>query len=151
MNPEDLIDHPEGGRFLEVHRSSRQVLREDGTRRTALSHIYYALEKGELSRFHRVASDEVWNLYRGGPLHLHCWAGGEAPPEMIILSPASGTFCHTIPAGTWQAAESPAGSVLVGCSVAPGFDFADFALLSPSSAEGRRLLAVAPDLRRLLG
>jgi predicted cupin superfamily sugar epimerase len=142
MTPTDLTDHPEGGRFREVFRSDATVVTPSGAAKSALTHIYFALDDGEVSRFHRVASDEVWNLYRGAGLTLHLWDGTEASPVAITLSAEHDRFCHVIPAGVWQAAEPLAGPVLVGCSVAPGFEFADFELIDPDSDDARRLVAL---------
>jgi predicted cupin superfamily sugar epimerase len=91
MKPEQLIEHPEGGRFREVYRSSRTVVAVSRNR-----------------------------------------------------------FCHVIPAGIWQAAEPLGGEVLVGCSVAPGFEFTGFQLIDPEGEDARRLLGLAPHLARLV-
>ncbi|MCP3980960.1 MAG: cupin domain-containing protein [bacterium] len=151
MRPENLVEHPEGGRFREVFRSDAVVLAGDGRSRSALTHIYFSLDPGEVSRFHRVASDEIWNLYRGDGVRLHLWEGGEAPPTRVTLSADTERFCHVVPAGTWQAAEPLGGTVLVGCSVAPGFDFVDFEMLDPSSAAAARLRTTDPGLARCIG
>jgi uncharacterized protein len=148
MKPIDLIEHPEGGRFCEVFRSARTVSTPEGATRAALTHIYFSLAPGEVSRFHRVASDEVWNLYRGAGVYLYTWDGSDAPPECTTLSAGDNRFCHVVPAGTWQAAEPIAEPVLVGCSVAPGFEFSDFTLIDPDSEEARRLVSLAPDMAR---
>jgi predicted cupin superfamily sugar epimerase len=150
MKPLDLIDHPEGGRFREVFRSAKTVSTPDGNVRSALTHIYFSLKPGEVSRFHRVASDEVWNLYRGEGLNLYTWDGSNSPPQDVTLSAASNCFCHVVPAGTWQAAEPLSAEVLVGCSVAPGFDFADFTLIEPNSEEARLLISMAPEMARYI-
>ena len=151
MKPTGLMEHPEGGRFREVFRSSREVSRQDGATRSALTHIYFSLKPGEVSRFHWVASDEVWNLYQGAGLHLYTWDGADTPPRCITLSAGDNCFCHVVPAGTWQAAEPMSDTVLVGCSVAPGFEFADFALLHPGSEEANRLISLAPEMVRFIG
>ena len=70
MKPTDLIEHPEGGRYREVFRSAHTVSKYDGTARPALTHIYFSLNPGEISRFHKVTSDEIWNLYQGEGIHL---------------------------------------------------------------------------------
>jgi len=150
MKPGQLIEHPEGGRFREVFRSPRRVRAACGTERSAITHIYFALGPGESSRFHRVASDEVWNLYEGAGVLLYLWDDMSGALEERELSRESGRYCHVVPAGTWQAAVPLDGAVLVGCSVAPGFEFADFALLEAESDKGRRLAAIRPDLAGLL-
>ncbi|HSH13552.1 MAG TPA: cupin domain-containing protein [Desulfurivibrionaceae bacterium] len=146
MKPIELIKHPEGGRFREVFRSGRTVTSSDGATRAALTHIYFALKPGEVSRFHRVASDEVWNLYRGAGLRLITWDGSANSPGTVILSATENRFCQVVPAGVWQAAAPLAGEVLVGCTVAPGFEFADFTMFEPDSPEAVRLISLAPEL-----
>lgn len=146
MKPSHLNEHPEGGRFLEVFRSGVVVTREDGTTRSALTHIYFSLNHGEVSRFHRVQSDEVWNLYQGAGLYLHTWDGSDSPPQRHELSAASGAYCHVVPAGVWQAAEPIGASVLVGCSVGPGFEFQDFELIDPHAKIAQRITTLNPSL-----
>jgi predicted cupin superfamily sugar epimerase len=146
----DLEEHPEGGRFREVFRSARVVSTHDGTNRSALTHIYFSLKPGEVSRFHRVSSDEVWNLYQGAGIHLYSWDGTETPPERITLSADHNRFCHVIHAGLWQAAEPISETVLVGCSVAPGFEFSDFALIDPDSEDAERLISVDAGMSRYI-
>ncbi len=139
MQPIHLTEHPEGGRFLEVFRSPVVVTKTDGQTRSALTHIYFSLNQGEVSRFHKVQSDEVWNLYQGAGLYLHTWDGSQTPPHRHELSATSNSFCHVVPAGIWQAAEPIGESVLVGCSVGPGFEFADFELMNPESDLAQRI------------
>jgi uncharacterized protein len=150
MKPIDLIEHPEGGRFREVFRSTYTVSRHDGTTRSALTHIYFSLKPGEVSRFHKVASDEVWNLYQGTGINLFTWDGTTTPPECVTLSAIDNCFCHVVPAGTWQAAEPISEAVLVGCSVAPGFEFSDFKLMDQNSAEAKILVSAAPEMARYI-
>ena len=150
MKPIDFIEHPEGGRFREVFRSGKTVSTADGTIRSALTHIYFSLKPGEVSRFHRVASDEVWNLYQGAGLNLYTWDGTSTPPRCIALSTQSNCFCYVIPAGIWQAAAPVSDTVLVGCSVAPGFEFSDFTLIDPVSADAERLISTAPEMAKFV-
>ncbi len=98
--------------------------------------IYFLLIPGEESAWHRVRSDEVWLWHSGGPLTMLDGGDGDRPsetPATVTLGPdlrAGQVPQHVIPGGHWQAARPAAGSeVLVSCVVAPGFDFADFALL----------------------
>ncbi len=150
MQPLDLIDHPEGGRFREVFRSTNRVSTPTNNDRAALTHIYFELRDGERSLFHQVAADEVWNLYRGRGLNLYSWDGTSLGPSCITLSAEANTFCHVIPAGHWQAAEPISETVLVGCSVAPGFEFDDFQLLQPNSPQALALVGCDPALVRFL-
>jgi predicted cupin superfamily sugar epimerase len=150
MKPVDLAAHPEGGHFREVYRSAETVTARDGRKRSALTHIYFSLGPGEVSRFHRVASDEVWNLYSGEGVRLFTWAGRGAEPHIIILSAEGNRYCHVVPAGVWQAAESLSGEALAGCTVAPGFEFFDFFLMDPGSEEAISLIAGYPEMRRFI-
>jgi len=150
MKPIDLREHPEGGRFREVFRSAKRISTKDGTSRSALTHIYFSLNPGEVSRFHKVTSDEVWNLYQGSGLNLYTWDGTDSQLQCLTLSASNNCFCHVIPAGIWQAAEPLSDTVLVGCSVAPGFEFSDFTLIDPNSEEAKLLISVAPDLVKFI-
>lgn len=151
MKPINLVDHPEGGRFCEVFRSANIVSIGEGNTRSALTHIYFSLDPGEVSRFHRVISDEVWNLYQGTGLKLYTWDSTDKVPEIIILSAENNEFCHVVPGNIWQAAEPLSGAVLAGCSVAPGFEYSDFEMLDPKSNEGKQLLSIDPGMLRFLG
>lgn len=150
MKPHDFLEHPEGGRFREVFRSDVRVETDSGRSRAALTHIYFSLNEGEVSRFHKVSSDEVWNLYEGAGLRLYTWTGGDSQPVCTVLSAATREYCHVVPAGAWQAAEPISGTVLVGCSVGPGFEFEDFELIDPESDQARRLHASDPSLSRFI-
>ena len=133
MKPIGLKEHPEGGRYLRVFKSDTTVYKANGKIRSALSHIYYSLKKDEVSCFHKVESDEVWNLYQGEGVYLYLWDGSKNSPERIELSSGSNSFCHVVPGGIWQAAEPICGDVLVGCSVGPGFEYTDYELVEPNS------------------
>jgi len=150
MKPIELIEHPEGGRFREVFRSAKIVKTHKGSARSALTHIYFSLNADEKSRFHKVASDEVWNLYQGTGLLLYTWNGTATPPKCITLSAKNNCFCHVIPAGIWQAAEPISETVLVGCTVAPGFQFEDFTLIEPDSNTGKLLTSIAPEFVKFI-
>jgi len=137
MKPTDLIEHPEGGRFREVFRSRAVVTSRTGKARSAITHIYFSLNQGEVSRFHQVSADEIWNLYKGSGIRIYTWDGTHSQPTCTELSPQANEFCHVVPAGTWQAAEPMGESVLVGCSVGPGFEFSDFQLIDPASDQAK--------------
>jgi uncharacterized protein len=129
----EMQPHPEGGFYREVYRSPLQVKPEDGRpRRAALTTIYFLLPEGVHSRWHRVASDEVWHLYEGWPLDLFQAPADGSAVERHLLGQAMTIFAgpvHVVPAGFWQAARSRGPYSLVGCTVGPGFDFADFSFL----------------------
>ncbi|WNZ58092.1 cupin domain-containing protein [Microbulbifer sp. EKSA008] len=150
MKPDNLIDHPEGGKFLQVFKSSSIVTREDGQKRSALTHIYFSLQKDEVSRFHRVESDEVWNLYRGEGLYLYIWTEGDSCLQRTEISAKNNIFCHVVPAGAWQAAEPIGSSVLVGCSVGPGFEFSDFNLIKVDDPVAKQLCEIDSCLSRFI-
>lgn len=131
-----LQPHPEGGYYREVYRSESQVVHPDpgAGQRSACTSIYFLLTEGDFSAFHRVRSDEVWHLYAGGPLELFIIGQhGEFAHEVLALDLGAGFQPQiTVPANCLQAAR-PAPNVpwaLCGCVVAPGFDFADFAMPS---------------------
>lgn len=132
-----LESHVEGGAFRETYRSAltlpQQVLPGSfGGDRAASTSIYFLLQYGQFSAFHRISSDEVWHFYDGAPLHIY-----EIKPDGSLHThllgrdlEAGASFQCVIPAGSWFASvcEQPQGFSLVGCTVAPGFDFADFEL-----------------------
>ena len=126
-----LIPHPEGGYYREVYRSPLMVQPSDGRdARPALTTIYFLLPAGSASRWHRVQSDEVWHFYEGAPLDLWTASPGVAEVERQRLGSfeAGQQPVITVSAGWWQAARSTGSYTLVGCTVAPGFDFRDFSL-----------------------
>lgn len=152
MKPVNLIEHPEGGRFLEVFRSDAVITTSGGLDRSAITHIYFSLNKGEVSRFHKVESDEVWNLYKGEGVRLYTWNETDITSEPVCteLSDHANCYCHVVPAGTWQAAEPMGETVLVGCSVGPGFEFDDFQLIDPESKQAEHMLKINPTLSRFI-
>lgn len=126
-----LRPHPEGGFYAELYRSATLVERSDGRgSRAALTTIYFLLPAGATSRWHRVRSDEVWHFYEGDPLDLWITSPDLNPLDRRRLGRLSGEQhpVVTVPSGWWQAARSTGGYTLVGCTVAPGFDFTDFDL-----------------------
>lgn len=131
-----LAAHPEGGYFRETYRAPLTLMGlPHGGPRSALTSIYFMLPAPSFSAFHRVRSDEVWHHYDGDPVELFTIdADGHARSEVLGRDLAKGQRpVHVVTAGTWQAA-APMGSTgaLCGCTVAPGFDFADFELPSRS-------------------
>jgi predicted cupin superfamily sugar epimerase len=130
----DLQPHPEGGHYRETFRDTRT----NETGRAASTAIYFLLARGERSRWHRVDAVEVWHYYAGAPLTLEI-ADDKGSIERLTLGPdiAAGERPQgVVPAGAWQAAESLGGWTLVGCTVAPGFEFAGFELAAKSRVPG---------------
>ncbi len=146
-----LRTHPEGGYYREIHRSRESVSTRKG-RRSALTTIFFLLERGQKSVFHRVVSDEVWHYYAGAPLRLWRVSKDFGTSERLVLGPPGRgrSPVAVIAAGEWQAAESAGDFTLTGCTVGPGFDFADFRLLRDDAAAGRKLRAAQPRLARFI-
>jgi predicted cupin superfamily sugar epimerase len=126
-----LAAHPEGGWYRELFRSGLGVRREgDGAGRSGLTTIFFLLGAGERSRWHRVAgADEAWHHYEGAPLELLSFAPDGSGATVTPLGSDAAHRVHVVPAGWWQAARPAGDYALVGCTVGPGFDFADFAML----------------------
>lgn len=124
-----LKPHPEGGFFVESFRSSTQLTLSDGSVRSAGTAIYFLLPGDSISALHRVSSDETWHFYEGDALELTTITP-DGLLEVVILGrnfTVGQKPQHVVPAGVWQAAKPLGDSYsLVGCTVAPGFDFADF-------------------------
>ena len=142
----ELTRHPEGGLFHEAFRGSEHVVSARGDRRPAATHIYFLLADGGHSRWHRVAHDEIWNAYEGALLEL-AWISPEWDRiERRQLGPVATGQAPTavVPAGCWQRARTLGAYSLAGCTVAPGFDFADFALLDDHPEPRQRLLERFP-------
>jgi predicted cupin superfamily sugar epimerase len=136
-----LLPHPEGGFFRETFRAEALPFALSGRGvRSASTAIYFLLSGAEFSAFHRVRSDEVWHHYAGDALELHSLDPARGHERVVLGSRiAEGERPqHVILAGQYQAARltSP-GYALCGCTVAPGFDFADFEM--PPRAELTRL------------
>ncbi len=169
--------HPEGGWYVEIHRSplrvrpvaqgecnahhgDRSPSRDagDGQRaaaadqasRAAMTSIYYLLERGQRSHWHRVDADELWAWHAGAPMELsiaavHDRGGGHATPARALGSAACQIAVHrlgmsldggerpqaVVPAHAWQSAQPLGDWSLIGCVVAPGFEFAHFELAPP--------------------
>ena len=139
----------EGGAFHEVYRAelilpkSALPLFFQGPR-PAATHIYFLLTKGQFSAFHRIASDEIWHFYFGDPLIIHeLGHNGRLTEHRLGQNPDKGvSFQTVVRAGSWFASAPAQDSeyALVGCTVAPGFDFAEFEL-----AKRETLTAQYPD------
>jgi hypothetical protein len=129
-----LKPHPEGGWFRETFRDSgRDAPGADG--RAASTAIYYLLAAGQMSHWHRVIdAAEIWHFHAGAPLALRLapFAGGEAETMILGADLEAGQRPQAIvPAGDWQSARSLGDWTLVGCTVAPGFEFSKFEMAAP--------------------
>jgi predicted cupin superfamily sugar epimerase len=127
-----LAGHPEGGWYRETYRSAERVTTERGTVRSATTAIYFLLTSSAFSAFHRLASDETWHFYRGDPITIEIIHPSGAHTRRTIG--AADDLQATVPAGAYFAAHVDAGDgyALVGCDVAPGFEFAEFQLTTRS-------------------
>lgn len=131
MTPEEIIEildmkpHPEGGFYAETFRDTDNLGADNRAPSTA---IYYLLLKGKKSHWHRVDAAEVWHYYAGSPLQLSLASAGKKIREEIL---GIGLLDNARPQivvrkGEWQSAISLGDWSLVGCTVAPGFEFAGF-------------------------
>lgn len=155
----NLQPHPEGGYFAETYRSKEEIQqnalpdRFSGSRACSTS-IYFLLENGQFSSLHRIQSDEVWHFYAGGPLNVYVI---DSDGELAVIRLGNRldqgeVFQAVVPAGCWFGSK-PVGTAtvqenpfsLVGCTVAPGFDFADFEL-----ADRAVLLSQFPQHRQVI-
>jgi predicted cupin superfamily sugar epimerase len=133
----DLQPHPEGGWYKETYKSKELIPsnalpeRFSGDRAFSTA-IYFLLETGNFSAFHRIRSDECWHFYTGDPLLVYViFPSGKL--EIIELGNGfsrGALFQYIVPANCWFASRPAPGSSFsfVGCTVAPGFEFADFEL-----------------------
>lgn len=136
----NLTRHPEGGWYRETYRSPETIsgaalpARFGGDRSCATA-IYFLLERGDFSALHRIKSDEIWHFHAGAPLTVHVitpegeYRGMRLGPDVA----AGESFQVVVPAGCWFGAriDGEGEYSLVGCTVAPGFDFQDFEMADP--------------------
>lgn len=128
----DLKPHPEGGYYRQTHRDKlnlpAEATRRDGPRPAATA-IYYLLGEGDVSAFHRIASDEIFHFYAGDPVTMVQLTDNGATTRILGPDVLAGQQPQVVvPGGTWQGLylEDSRGFALLGCTVSPGFDFADF-------------------------
>jgi uncharacterized protein len=129
----NLQPHPEGGHYKETYRSAGNIIanclpKDIGDNRSYSTAIYFLLQQGDFSAFHRIKSDECWHFYDGGTLLIHILhANGDYTCTRLGKNIHEGeVFQYVVPSGAWFASEPASFFTLVGCTVAPGFDFADF-------------------------
>ena len=144
-----LQSHPEGGWYKETYRATETIPsvalpeRFPGGDRQFSTAIYYLLERGDFSAFHRIKSDECWHWYAGDAIYIHVIEPvGRYYQIMLGSNIEKGEqFQFVVPAMAWFSAEPAPGSafVLTGCTVSPGFDFADFIM-----ADKQNLLQTFP-------
>jgi predicted cupin superfamily sugar epimerase len=132
-----LTLHPEGGYYRETYRASAMVETPRGPR-SAGTAIYYLLPRGQFAAWHEVASDEVWHFYDGAPLTLYLLTAQGLETVRLGRQVARGEQPQvTVPAGVLQAAVPGGDFSLVGCTVAPGFDFSDWQMPSAQALVAR--------------
>lgn len=149
-----LQPHPEGGWYAQTYKSSEWIPAEalperfNGDRSFSTA-IYFLLEKNDFSAFHRIKSDECWHFYSGGPLEIFTLLPDGRLDKVILGNDFNKghVFQHIVPANCWFASRPAAASefCFVGCTVAPGFDFADFEM-----ANAEKLAKQYPEYAELI-
>ena len=133
----NLLPHPEGGWYAETYRSKDVIPRESlptsfSGDRIMSTAIYFLLEQENFSAFHRIKSDECWHFYAGDPLEIFILQPDGAMKIVLLGNDheAGHSFQYVVPAHCWFASRPARGSqfCFMGCTVSPGFDFADFEL-----------------------
>jgi hypothetical protein len=148
----NLSPHPEGGYYRATYKSDLTIVRSalpssyQGDR-SASTAIYFLLDGRDFSAFHRIASDEVWHFYAGSSLVVYVIDPDGNYSELHLGSDEGEVFQAVVKAGCWFASrvKDGAGFALVGCTVAPGFEFADFELATRS-----QLIATYPAHQKLI-
>lgn len=150
----NLQPHPEGGWYTQTYKSKEKIAADAlperfGASRVFSSAIYFLLEQGNFSAFHRIKSDECWHFYAGDPLLIYIL---EQHGELKIISLGNDiekdhAFQYVVPANCWFASRPASGSeyCFVGCTVSPGFEFDDFEL-----ANGNELSAMYPQHKEII-
>jgi hypothetical protein len=149
-----LTAHPEGGYFKETYRSDGKISQNElgekysGDRNYATC-IYFLLTSEKFSAFHKINQDEIWHFYKGAPLRLHIISKEGTYSAVTIGNDFEKGEVpqYVVTGGDWFAAEviAPDNYTLVGCTVAPGFDFADFVL-----PERKELTALFPEHQEII-
>jgi predicted cupin superfamily sugar epimerase len=136
-----LSPHPEGGHYRETFRDvatgAPEGAPEGAKGRAHSTAIYFLLQAGEVSRWHRVDAAEIWHWYAGAPLKLTVAdTAGRRDVRLGVDLSAGERPQAVVPARAWQQAQSLGAWTLVGCTVAPGFEFAGFELAPPGFEPG---------------
>jgi uncharacterized protein len=149
-----LQPHPEGGAYARVYTSEfiipqKSLPESFSGNRNSCTHIYYMLQQNDFSAFHRIQSDELWHFYDGDPLCIYeINIHGELIEHLLGKNPSKGElpFC-VVKAGNWFASKLKAGGgyALVGCTVSPGFDFAEFEM-----GDRNKLISYYPQHKELI-
>ena len=150
----ELLPHPEGGYFKETYRSKLSLSKEELPRefqgdRNACTAIYFLLTSENFSAFHKIKQDEMWHFYSGSPISLHIINSHGVYQKILIGSNfEKGEIPQFIvEGGDWFASEveTPDSFALAGCTVSPGFDFADFEM-----ADRQELRQKYPDHKQII-
>ncbi|RYG00126.1 MAG: cupin domain-containing protein [Chitinophagaceae bacterium] len=143
-----LQPHPEGGYFKETYRSGEVIETGAGKSRNISTAILYLLEDEDFSAFHRIQSDELWFFHQGQALEVLTIQNGKLVTILLGNDAAKGEVPQAmVPANIWFGSriKNRTGFALVSCTVAPGFDFADFEL-----ADREELISEFPDLKEAI-
>jgi predicted cupin superfamily sugar epimerase len=144
----NMAPHPEGGFYKEVYRSEELIHSpEFEDSRSLLTSIYFLISAGNFSAFHRIGSDELWFYHEGAACTIHVLhqQGGYTKINLGNAVEANEKFQASVNAGDWFASETTGEYSLVGCAVAPGFDFKDFEI-----ANRNKLILAFPDRKELI-
>lgn len=146
-----LKPHPEGGHYRQTFKDTATVLLNDnsGRTRSALTDIYFMLSQGEKSRVHKVNQAEIWHFYAGAPLFLYDLSEDLETLDIIELGKGL-NFKYAVKPNHWQGAISTGEYSLVGCTVAPGFEFEDFSFLSDCGELAGKVTEKYPNLAFLI-
>lgn len=147
-----LEPHVEGGHYRRIYESSNRIAFGDEKRERAMAtSIYYMLCAGEISRWHRVDADEIWHWYEGEALEMLRFDPHDRQVSKHVLGPVGleSAPVFVVPAGCWQAARPLGNYALVGCTVAPGYEWRGFSTLCDEATAIDMLREVDPDLLAL--
>ena len=154
MNGKEIVQklgltvHPEGGYYKETYRSAKSIETDQNKIRNISTAIFFLLENDNKSLFHRIQSDELWLFHQGESLEIVFIKDGLSNTIILGNNLDDGEILQaTIPANTWfgSRVKNSKGCALVSCTVAPGFDFADFEL-----AKRESLIREFPDLEKTI-